>query len=133
MNIQDWNIYIKVRVQREVVKVYLDSESSVVVGAVVVVEPRHRGDVQVDHVLLHLLGQIVTVAGPVPGQTQLRLRALTSVMITRWSRGNLGLTLFMMMEYGSPIPPQVQTMTVVSAMLQSVLLILYPSFPPPPT
>ena len=125
MNIQDRNIYIKVRVQREVVEVYLDSESSVVVGAVVVVEPRHRGDVQVDHVLLHLLGQIVTVAGPVPGQTQLRLRALSSiVMITRWSRGNLGLTLFMMMEYGSPIPPQVQTMTVVSAMLQSVLLIL---------
>ena len=44
--------------------------------------------------------------------------------VISWSGGDHGLTLFMMMEYGSPMPPQVQTMEVVSAMEQSVLLIL---------
>ena len=83
-------MYLEIRVHGEVVKVNFDSECGVVVSAVVVVETGDGGDVEVDHVLLHLLRQVVTVPGPVPGQAQLRLRALSSISIrvehSHWSR-----------------------------------------------
>ena len=47
------------------------------VSTVVVVETGDAGDVEINHVLLHLLRQVVTVPGPVPGQSQLRLRTLS--------------------------------------------------------
>ena len=70
-------IYLKVRIHWEVVKVNFDPECGVVVSTVVVVETGDGGDVEINHVLLHLLSQVVTVAGPVPGQSQLRLRTLS--------------------------------------------------------
>ena len=69
--------YLEIRVHGEVVKVQLDPERSVVPCAVGVVEAGDgTGDVEVDHVLLDLLGEIVAVPGPVPGKAQLGLGSL---------------------------------------------------------
>ena len=58
--------YLEVSVHGEVLEVNLDSESTVVTTAVWVVEPGDPGDVEVDHVLLHLLSDVVTIPGAVP-------------------------------------------------------------------
>ena len=81
------DIYLEVGVHGEVIEVYFDSECGVVVRTVGVVETGDGGDVEINHVLLHLLRQVVTVPGPVPGQPQLRLRALSSI----YQRGTLSL------------------------------------------
>ena len=46
--------YLEIRVSPKVLEINLDPEGGVRPGAVCVVELRHPGDVQVEHVLLHL-------------------------------------------------------------------------------
>ena len=70
------NLYLEVSVHGKVFKVNLDSESAVVSSTVGVVEPGHSGDVEVYHVLLDLLRDVVTISGAVPGHSQLRLGSL---------------------------------------------------------
>ena len=108
--------HLEIRIHPEVLEVDLDPEGGGGPGAVGVVELRHPGDVELDHVLLHLLGDVVAVPRPVPGHSQLRLRALIQNIVarvktrntcleprvlknqTRLSSELLLVTLFMMME-----------------------------------
>ena len=71
------DIYLEVGVHGEVIEVYFDSECGVVFRTVGVVETGDGGDVEINHVLLDLLSQVVTVPRPVPGQTKLGLGTLT--------------------------------------------------------
>ena len=72
-----YTTYLEIRVHGEVVKVELDPEGRVVPGAVGVVEAGDgTGDVEVDHMLLDLLGEVVAVPGSVPGEAQLWLGSL---------------------------------------------------------